>query len=202
MPLYSKIAPVDKTLAYTLPSEPSDAFASEEDFDFASTLTIFSEPKALELTGRFRKDADAFYVEAKRSTVSNVAQIPYWMYGVLVVLGWNEAMLVLFNPLYFAMLLILGASAYVASITRLVFQNSLVSRYIVVQLGMVGPLFQVGRTVANEVHRQVNNRLHEHFAQPALAQPVRAPQSPVRYNETSEDRPDRPRANSRDFATL
>jgi hypothetical protein len=43
--------------------------------------------------------------------VSSIAQIPLWMYGVLVVLGWNEAMAVLFNPLYFAMLLILAASA-------------------------------------------------------------------------------------------
>ena len=41
-----------------------------------------------------------------RSTVSGIAQIPYWMYGVLVVLGWNEAMAVLFNPLYFAALII------------------------------------------------------------------------------------------------
>jgi hypothetical protein len=33
------------------------------------------------------------------------------MYGVLVVLGWNEAMMVLFNPLYFAVLLgFLGAT--------------------------------------------------------------------------------------------
>jgi hypothetical protein len=50
-------------------------------------------------------------VEAKRSTVASIAQIPYWMYGVLVVLGWNEAMMVLFNPLYFAVLLgMLGAA--------------------------------------------------------------------------------------------
>lgn len=98
---------------YTLPSEPSDALTSEDDFDFPSTLTIFTETKALDLTNRFRKDADAFYVEAKRSTVSSVAQIPYWMYGVLVVLGWNEAMVVLFNPLYFAFLLVLAGAAYV-----------------------------------------------------------------------------------------
>lgn len=43
--------------------------------------------------------------------VSSVAQIPLWMYGVLVVLGWNEAMAVLFNPLYFTMLLVGVASA-------------------------------------------------------------------------------------------
>lgn len=84
---------------------------SSEEFDFPATLIVFSETKSLDLTNRFRKDADAYYVEAKRSTVSSVAQIPYWMYGVLVVLGWNEAMVVLFNPLYFAMLLLLLASA-------------------------------------------------------------------------------------------
>ena len=43
--------------------------------------------------------------------MSSVAQIPYWMYGMLVVLGWNEAMAVLFNPLYFTLLIIAGASA-------------------------------------------------------------------------------------------
>lgn len=95
-----------------MPSESSSSLTAEDDdFDFTATFTVFTETKSLELSSRFRKDADAFYVEAKRSTVSSVAQIPYWMYGVLVVLGWNEAMAVIFNPLYFAMLLVLGASA-------------------------------------------------------------------------------------------
>lgn len=101
-------------MEYTLPSDSTDSLASEsDDFDFAASLIIFSETKALDLTSRFRKDADAYYVEAKRSTVATMAQIPFWMYGVLVVLGWNEAMLVLFNPLYFTMLLIGLVSAYV-----------------------------------------------------------------------------------------
>lgn len=94
-------------MEYTLPSDSIDSLASEsDDFDFPSTLIIFSETKAVDLTNRFRKDADAYYVEAKRSTVATMAQIPYWIYGVLVVLGWNEAMLVLFNPLYFTVLLV------------------------------------------------------------------------------------------------
>ena len=112
IPLYSKISPTDPLLEYTLPSETSDSLSADaDDFDFPATLIVFTETKALSLTSRFRKDADAFYVEAKRSTVSSVAQIPYWMYGVLVVLGWNEAMVVLFNPLYFTMLLVLLAGA-------------------------------------------------------------------------------------------
>lgn len=106
--MYSKIVPEDSSLEFSLPSDTdsSDALnGNGDEFDFESSLVIFTETKALDLTNKFRKDADAYYVEAKRSTVASIAQIPYWMYGVLVVLGWNEAMAVLFNPLYFAFLL-------------------------------------------------------------------------------------------------
>ncbi|KAH7927542.1 root hair defective 3 GTP-binding protein [Leucogyrophana mollusca] len=166
IPRYSKIAPLDSSLEYTLPSEPSDSLSSSEDFDFPATLIIFSETKSLDLVSRFRRDADAYYVEAKRSTVSSIAQIPYWMYGVLVVLGWNEAMVVLFNPLYFTFLL-----------------TALASAYAIIKLGLTGPLIQVSRTVAGEVQRQASQRLREHFSQPMLAQPVRASSVGSDYEE-------------------
>ncbi|KAG1752794.1 RHD3/Sey1 [Suillus lakei] len=133
IPRYANIAPVDASLEFVLPSESSDPLNSTDEFDFPSTLVIFTETKSLDLTARFRKDADAYYVEAKRSTVSSIAQIPYWMYGVLVVLGWNEAMVVLFNPLYFTFTLM-----------------TLVTSYIIVKLGLTGPLFQVSKTVFAE----------------------------------------------------
>jgi len=60
-------------------------------------LIVFTETKQVDLVAKFRREADAYYVEAKRSIVSSVAQIPMWMYMVLVVLGWNEAMAVLFT---------------------------------------------------------------------------------------------------------
>ncbi|TCD65089.1 Protein sey1 [Steccherinum ochraceum] len=157
IPRYSKIKPLDAANEYTIDSTSSESLATgEDDFDFASTLIIFSDIKAIDLSNRFRRDADAYYVEAKRSTVSSVAQIPLWMYGVLVVLGWNEAMAVLFNPLYFVTLLMALATAY-----------------IVWQLNLSGPLLQVSRTVATEVQRQATHKLREHFSEPALAQPVR-----------------------------
>lgn len=101
--LYAVITPNDPELEYTPPEDSEEANVPG--------LVVFSETKILELGARFRREADAHYVEAKRSTVASIAQIPYWMYGVLVVLGWNEAMMVLFNPLYFTMLLILAAGA-------------------------------------------------------------------------------------------
>ncbi|THU96755.1 root hair defective 3 GTP-binding protein [Dendrothele bispora CBS 962.96] len=158
VPLYSKIEPKDSSLAYTLPEESlTSTEPGSEDFDFEASLTIFSETKALDLTNKFRRDADAYYVEAKRSTVASVAQIPVWMYGVLVVLGWNEFMMVLFNPLYFMFLLLAGAGAY-----------------IIIQLGLAGPLLQVGSSMAAEVQRQAAQRLREHFAEPVQAQVARA----------------------------
>jgi protein SEY1 len=72
---------------------------------------------------------------------------------------------------------------------------TLLCRYAIIQLGLVGPLLQVGRTLGTEVirplrscflnsvsdvfvrspqvQRQAVNRLREQFAQPALAEPVR-----------------------------
>jgi protein SEY1 len=94
--------PRDASLAFKLPSESSVA-SGEEEFDFESTLQILAPTKAVEVMTCFHHDT--YYVEAKQSTVSSVVQIPLWMYGVLVVLGWNEAMTVLFNPLYLVVLI-------------------------------------------------------------------------------------------------
>ncbi|KAH9957358.1 RHD3/Sey1 [Russula dissimulans] len=146
--LYAKIAPHDPELAYTPPED------SEGD---APGLVVFSETKALELSTRFRRDADAHYVEAKRSTVVGIAQIPYWIYGMLVVLGWNEAMMILFNPLYFTLMLILAASSW-----------------IIVQLNLAGPLMHVGGSIALEMKRQAEIRLKEHFTEPLRAQAQQA----------------------------
>jgi len=100
--LYAKIVPQESKFAFTPP---------ESGEDDAPGLVVFSETKALELGARFRREADAYYVEAKRSLVVGIAQIPYWVYVMFVILGWNEAMMILFNPLYFTMMLVLAASA-------------------------------------------------------------------------------------------
>ncbi|KAJ8457497.1 hypothetical protein ONZ51_g11495 [Trametes cubensis] len=172
IPLYWKIKPTDPSLEFSLPSETSDSLTSSEEFDFPSTLVVFSETRALDLTNRFRRDADAFYVEAKRSTVSSVAQIPYWIYGLIAVLGWNEAMFVVFNPVYFAMLVLLLATFY-----------------IIIQLGMLGPVLQILKTLGGEVHRQVDHRLREYVMQ---SQPV-----PVSASSRSRSRGDEAEKESR-----
>ncbi|WWC69983.1 protein SEY1 [Kwoniella pini CBS 10737] len=148
LPIFASISPTSSSLLPTLPS-PESTFDIESDpipFDPSTAFVLLSPTKILSIESRFKREADAAYVEAKRSMVSSVAQIPLWMYGILIVLGWNEAMTVLFNPLYFAMILVLGASGY-----------------IILQLGLAGPLLQICKTVFYEVKRIATDKLREAF---------------------------------------
>ncbi|TFK70615.1 root hair defective 3 GTP-binding protein [Pluteus cervinus] len=171
IPRYAKIETQDPDLSFELPSD-EDSPLSEEAFDFEESLIVLSETKSLEITNKFKKESDAYFVEAKRSTVVGIAQIPTWMYGLLLILGWNEAMFVLFNPLYLAMMLILGAGGY-----------------IILQLGLAGPVYQVARTVGGEVQRQVSSKLREHFTDEAMIQQQQQyrPQAARNGTSTSTD---------------
>lgn len=113
IPLFAKIKPQNEELAFELPESQSTNSLEDPDFDFEESLTVLSEAKQVQLAERFRREADAYFLEAKRSMVSSISQIPVWMYGVIAILGWNEFIAVLRNPLYFTLLLILGAAAFI-----------------------------------------------------------------------------------------
>ncbi|KAI8599295.1 RHD3/Sey1 [Dissophora ornata] len=81
---------------------------SSEDFDFDQSLNILSETRQQELVTQLKRKADASYVEAKRSIVATQAKVPYWVGVALIILGWNEFMAVLTNPLYLSVTLMLG----------------------------------------------------------------------------------------------
>lgn len=72
--------------------EPPEDF--EEDVDELGhtkvEFEVLSESKQVDLSTRFKRMADAVFVEAKRSTVSSVAEIPLYFWGLMLALGWNE----------------------------------------------------------------------------------------------------------------
>ncbi|KAH0139179.1 root hair defective 3 GTP-binding protein, partial [Aureobasidium melanogenum] len=76
-------------------------------------MTVLSDAKKQDLSVRFKKTADGVYVEAKRSAIGGVTQVPLYFYGLLLALGWNEIVAVLRNPLYFVFLILLGIAGYV-----------------------------------------------------------------------------------------
>ncbi|KAG0213478.1 Dynamin-like GTPase that mediates homotypic ER fusion [Mortierella sp. GBA30] len=102
VPLYAKINTIDPSTGAHFILESSD------DFDFEHSLRVLSESRQQELINQLKRKADASYVEAKRSVVAIQQKVPYWVGVALVILGWNEFMAVITNPLYLSLTLTLG----------------------------------------------------------------------------------------------
>ncbi|KAL3427614.1 protein sey1 [Phlyctema vagabunda] len=92
---------------------PIGGVDEEEGKSLEEEMTILSEAKRQDLVVRFKKTADGVYVEAKRSAIGGVAQVPLYFYGLLFALGWNEIVAVLRNPVYFVFLILSAVGAYV-----------------------------------------------------------------------------------------
>src|SRR5208282_5782028 len=89
--------------------------------------------KQADLTTRFKRAADTLYLEAKNSTTSSISQIPAWFYVLLLVLGWNELMAVLRNPILFVLFAIIAGGGY-----------------LIVQAGLLGPIMKIGNAVVDQ----------------------------------------------------
>lgn len=100
--MFAKIDNTDPIKGEKFELEPS------EDFDFDQSLKVLSETRQQEITTKFKRESDAFYLEAKRSVVATQAKVPYWVGVALVVLGWNEFLAVITNPLYLMVLAMVG----------------------------------------------------------------------------------------------
>ncbi|ORX74309.1 root hair defective 3 GTP-binding protein [Linderina pennispora] len=88
-------------------------------FELDRSLVLISGARLRELGKRFGREADALYLEAKRAMVSTQNHVPLWVMALLVVLGWNEAMTILFNPIYLVLTALLGGVAFIVHNLRL-----------------------------------------------------------------------------------
>ncbi|ORY18024.1 RHD3/Sey1 [Clohesyomyces aquaticus] len=92
---------------------PIGGVDEDEGKSLEEEMTVLSDTKSADLLVRFKKTADGVYVEAKRSAIGGMTQVPLYFYGLLLALGWNEIMAILRNPVYFIFLILLGIGAYV-----------------------------------------------------------------------------------------
>jgi hypothetical protein len=81
--------------ASVLPADEEDlspigGVDEDEGKSLEEEMTILSDPKQADLLVRFKKTADGVYVEAKRSAIGGMTQVPLYFYGLLLALGWNE----------------------------------------------------------------------------------------------------------------
>jgi hypothetical protein len=69
---------------------PIGGVDEDEGKSLQEEMTVLSDAKAADLSVRFKKTADGVYVEAKRSAIGGMTQVPLYFYGLLLALGWNE----------------------------------------------------------------------------------------------------------------
>ncbi|KAI8337352.1 RHD3/Sey1 [Choanephora cucurbitarum] len=117
---------------------------STDGFDFNQSLKVISEAKQIDIANRFKRESDAFYLEAKRSVVSTTAKVPTWVIGLMVVLGWNEFMAIVKNPLYLV-----------------VFSFCIMIGYVLYVLNLWGPAERIFNTAVNEGTRMAKRQLVE-----------------------------------------
>lgn len=172
IPMYAYLAPADNELLAA-----HVAIVGEGDDDtppLEEARRVLSELQRTELANRVRRAADAAYIEAKRGTVSSMAQVPLWVYVALVVLGWNEGMAVLRSPVYFTLLCMVLAGVYVTW-----------------RLNLTTPLLTAASALMREVRAVAEEQLRSYLAMP----PLEARAGPHLAGE-SEKRPAVPNENA------
>ncbi|CCE72962.1 Piso0_000569 [Millerozyma farinosa CBS 7064] len=115
------IAPFEEQV--DVDQDDSDDDSDDERKCFAE---ILSESEKSEIVTKFKKDSDAKFVETKRSIIQHVTQIPYYIYLIILVLGWNEFMAIVRNPFFFSLLLLFAAGFYVLYQMNLLRPTSLI----------------------------------------------------------------------------
>ena len=83
-------APPDATPADEEDLAPIGGVDEDEGKSLEEEMSILSDGKRQDVTTRFKKTADGVYVEAKRSAIGGITQVPLYFYGLLLALGWNE----------------------------------------------------------------------------------------------------------------
>lgn len=106
---------------------------------FAHILNESGREKVLK---QFKRQINITVIDAKRSIITTTTHIPIWIYGLIVVLGWNEFMMVIKNPL-FVTLILLGSVAF----------------YFIHKFDLWGPVINVAQSAVGETKSTIKNKL-------------------------------------------
>ncbi|KAI5864279.1 root hair defective 3 GTP-binding protein [Durotheca rogersii] len=112
---------------------PIGGIDEEDGKSLEEEMTVLSEGKRQDLVVRFKKTADGVYVEAKRSAIGGITQVPLYFYGLLLALGWNEFLTVLRNPILFLLVIVIAGGLYVSY-----------------SLNLLGPMMQMTNAAWNQ----------------------------------------------------
>lgn len=122
----------------------TEAVEEDSDDEAGTFSRIVTEQEKQQVLKLFKKETDARYVETKRLLMQHVTQIPYYIYLVILVLGWNEFMAVLRNPFFFMLVLMGGAGVWVLYL-----------------MNLLGPAFVVLQRMFDEIVAVAKEKLRE-----------------------------------------
>ena len=114
-------------------NDVSDDDSDDEEKQPLHFSHIITETEKATVLDKFKKETDVQYIETKRSIVQHVTAIPYYIYILIVVLGWNEFMAIIRSPIFFTLGLLIGGFVY-----------------LMYQLNLLRPALTVGRKMVDE----------------------------------------------------
>lgn len=131
-----EVSLVDEDDEYYLNDEERAAVS-----EFGKLLSTSQQNKVLH---RLKKEIDAIYIDAKRSVIANRTSIPWYMYALVVVLGWNEFMAVIRNPLLVLLVVLVSTVLWFAYNTQ-----------------MLGPMLAIAGATAQKTKQVAKQRLRD-----------------------------------------
>lgn len=108
---------------------------------FAHILNEIQKEKVLQ---QFRRQINVTVLDSKRSIIKTTTSIPVWIYIIIVVLGWNEFMMVIRNPLFVTLTLVLA-----------------VAFYFVNKFGLWRPVYSIAQSAVGETRNTIKERLRQ-----------------------------------------
>lgn len=84
---------------------PSESFRKV--FPQSSEIVLVRPEKMSEILQKVKMEAESSYMEAKRARTAVQYSIPPWVVLLIIILGWNEFVVIISNPLYLTVSLML-----------------------------------------------------------------------------------------------
>jgi len=107
-------------------------------------LTIIDDERSKKLLAKFLREIELQYIDAKRSVVRTTSKVPAWFIILTMILGYNEFISVIKNPIYLLVAVISGVSFYALYVTNL-----------------LKPVLRVIKIVIQDIYTQISFHIEE-----------------------------------------
>jgi len=107
-------------------------------------LTIIDGERSKKILNKFLRDIELQYIDAKRSVVRTTSKVPPWFIILTMVLGYNEFVSIIKNPIYLIGIVLIGVIIYALYVTNL-----------------LKPALRVGRVIIQDIYLQINTFYNE-----------------------------------------